>query len=179
MISAKLLEILNEIQRPYDILTKLREANFAVTDLTEDGDSVLHVLAKSNHAKASDFSEYLEVLMSAGANANAFDKQGISFLSYYLEHANSYYFYRTFSLLLESNNFDVNQKSEKGYTFFEYIYDANSYDIKRLYPTLLKHKKFDINQKTSKHNSILLHMLSEKPGDSHQFDDMAKNINKS
>ena len=163
MISEKLLEILNEVKKPDELLIRLGEAHFAVTELTEEGDSVLHVLAKSDLAKKSGFSDYLKVLMTAGADANAVDKQGNGFLHGYLKHAGLYVYdvYRTFNLLLDRDDFDINQTPEPGQSVFELLYNLNEYHFKELFRKLIEHKKFNPNQRTSKHNSVLLHMLSE------------------
>ncbi|WP_454782316.1 ankyrin repeat domain-containing protein [Legionella sp. WA2022007384] len=163
MDTTSLLALINEAKQPHEILTKLHEAKFAITDVTDDGDSILHVLAKSKHAKNSDFSDYLKVLMTAGANANAVDKQGNGFLGYFLEQVRkegrTYYEHRTFDLLLSNKDFDIHQRSISGQTFFEYLYSStNSQSVDSL-ETLIAHDKFDPNQSTSEHNSILLHML--------------------
>lgn len=177
MRSEKLLNILNNVKHKDEILTKLSEENFAVTDITEDGDSVLHVFAKSNHAKNGNFSYYIQSIMAAGADVNAVDKQGNSFLSYYLEQATPYDVDKTFDLLLKNKDFDINQTSGTGQTFFECIYHSRGYNLRNTFKMLIEHKKFNPNQKTSKHNSILLHMLSE---DVYQFrehiDEVIKNV---
>ncbi|MCL9683954.1 ankyrin repeat domain-containing protein [Legionella maioricensis] len=166
MKNSHLLEVLNNVSRPDEILTKLSQVNFAVTDVTDEGDSVLHVLANSNHAKNGDFSMYLKILMEAGANANAVNKQGNNFLCDYLKHAASYEVDKTFDLLLENKDFNINQTSATGQTFFEGIYHSSGYNLRDTFTAFIRHKEFDPNQKTSKHNSILLHMFSET---SYQF----------
>ncbi|MGQ3887401.1 ankyrin repeat domain-containing protein [Legionella sp. CNM-1927-20] len=176
MLSEKLLDLFNNTNQPSEILIKLREENFAATDLTEDGDSVLHVLAKSNHAKNSDFSDYVQVLIQAGAPANAIDKQGNSFLIYYLKHE-SFYTNKTFDLLFENKEFDVNQQFNADLTLFELISNSNCYQVEDSLKKLIKHKDFNPNQKTSKYNSILLHMISENSYSYREYlYDVAKNI---
>lgn len=161
MKSEKLLDILNDVTRADQILTRLSEENFAVTDTLENGDSILHVLAKSKHVKRGDFSSYLKPLMAAGVNVNAVDKHGNGFLGYYLEHAAPYDIDNTFDLVLANKDFDINQTSATGHTFFESLYHSRGYNLRDAFNTLLEHKNFTPNQKTSKHNSILLHVLSE------------------
>lgn len=51
MDTLSLLALINEVKQPDEILTKLKEKQFAITDVTDEGDSILHVLAKSDHAK--------------------------------------------------------------------------------------------------------------------------------
>ena len=160
MKSTQLLDIINNVKQPYQILTELSKVNFSATDITEDGDTVLHVLAKSNHASKGEFSNYLEELLTAGADANVVDKQGNTFLSYYLPSAVSYDVDKTFDLLLEKG-FDINQTFATDQTFFELIYNADRYNISHPFTTLIRRKEFNPNQKTSKHNSIVLHMISE------------------
>lgn len=162
MNSAQLLERINEVNQPSDILTRLNEAHFAVNEITDDGDSVLHVLAKSNHAKNYNFSDFISILMDAGADVNTVDKQGKGFLSYYLENGESWIIHKTFYLLLEHKDFNTNIILLDDLTFFEYLYNASDYSLRKSLETLLVHVTFDPNQNTSKHNSILLHMLSEK-----------------
>lgn len=55
MNSSSLLKLLNEVDSSYNVLEKLKEAHFAVTDRTDEGDSVLHILAKSKHAQTRYF----------------------------------------------------------------------------------------------------------------------------
>ncbi|MBL7479172.1 ankyrin repeat domain-containing protein [Legionella bononiensis] len=161
MKSVKLLEILNEVKQPDELLIRLDEANFAVTEFTEEGDSILHVLARANLAKNSGFSEYLTVLMAAGADPNAVDKQGNGFLNDFLKNARLCDVHRIFDLLLDSNEFNINQTPENGQSLFEFLYNLTEYHQRELFRKLIEHKKFDPNQKTSKHNSVLLHMISE------------------
>lgn len=161
MKSSKLLDVLNDVKQPLELLTRLAEEHFAITDLTEEGDSVLHVLAKSNQSRNFGFSAYIKVLLAAGANANALDKRGLSFLSDYSKHAESYDLYNTLNLLLVHKDFDVNQTLETDQTFFELISNLRGYNSSDLFKKLIRHKEFNPNHKTSKHNSILLHMISE------------------
>ncbi|WP_419418418.1 ankyrin repeat domain-containing protein [Legionella sp. D16C41] len=162
MTSEKLLALLNDSYQPSEILSKLNEENFQVTDLTAEGDSILHVLAKSKHTKSSSFFDYAELLIQAGAPVNALDKQGNSFLTYYLKRVLlSYYIEKIFDLLLNNPNFDFQQPFQADQTFFELMYNLNDYTIVNSFKKLIEHKNFNPNQATSKHNSILLHMLSE------------------
>ncbi|STX27896.1 Ankyrin repeat protein [Legionella beliardensis] len=161
MRSEELLDLLNQVEQPSEILIRLHEKNFAVTDLTEDGDTVLHVLAKSNHAKDYfAFSNYIEVLLQAGADVNVLDKQGNSFLSYYLEHE-SFFLDKTLNLLFAHKDFNPQQILKADQTFFEFIYQSLSYWAEDAFKSLIEHQKFNPNQKTSRHNSILLHMIWE------------------
>ncbi|CEG57250.1 ankyrin repeat domain-containing protein [Legionella fallonii] len=161
MNSASLLELLNGVKRAYNVVEKLSEANFVITDTTDEGDSVLHVLAKSKHAQTSDFSDYLQELVDAGANVNAVDKQGNGFLHYYLENSARYKENKTFKILLNNEDFDIDQILTNGQTFFESIYHSNDLYSRDSMGMFIKHKKFNPNQKTSKHNSVLLHMVVE------------------
>lgn len=167
MKSELLLAIINGVEKPSKILDKLSKANFEVTGVTDEGDSILHLLAKSNHAKTWHFSEYLKTLMTAGADVNAVDKEGHTFLSYYLEHGELSSVNKTVSLLLEDESFDMNQELKDGQTFFEFICDSSN-NSSHLLAALIKHKKFNPNQKTSKHNSILLHVAFENMSDYHR-----------
>ena len=47
MHSAELLDIINS-KTPYELLAVLRNASFTLTDTTEEGDSVLHLLTCAN-----------------------------------------------------------------------------------------------------------------------------------
>lgn len=161
MKSASLLDLLNDVKSPYDVLQKLNEVKFAVTDRTDEGDSVLHLLAKSKHAQTRYFFNYLQELVIAGADVNAVDKQNTNFLSYYLKHDERYQQYETFALLLETADFGINQILPEGPTFFESIYHSHDWGSRDSMQMYIKHQKFNPNLKTSKHNSILLHMVSE------------------
>ncbi|PWY54022.1 hypothetical protein DGG96_19155 [Legionella qingyii] len=164
MDTISLLALINEVKQPDEILTKLKENQFAISDVTDDGDSILHVLAKSEHAKKINFSEYLNALMTAGANVNVFDRQGNGFLGYYIEQIRTdnlanYLKYDTFDLLLRNDDFDVNQTLANGQTLFECIFNSTDYRSSDSLKALIAHDKFDPNQKTSEHNTILLHMM--------------------
>lgn len=82
MHSAELLDILNSLKAPYELLPVLKKTSFTITDTTDEGDSVLHLLAKSSHIQSSNFSSYLKILMDAQADAYALDQHGRMFLSY-------------------------------------------------------------------------------------------------
>lgn len=161
MYSSSLLKLLNEVDSSYDVLEKLKEANFAVTDSTDEGDSVLHILAKSKHAQTRYFFDYLQKLVNAGADISAIDNQNKGFLSYYLEHGVRYDEHETFNLLLKKEGFDINQIITSDKTFFEFVYDSHDWNSRSSMEMFIKHKKFNPNLKTSKHNSILLHLISE------------------
>ncbi|WP_115704713.1 ankyrin repeat domain-containing protein [Legionella sainthelensi] len=161
MNSSSLLKLLNEVDSSYNVLEKLKEAHFAVTDRTDEGDSVLHILAKSKHAQTRYFFDYLQNLVNAGADAVAIDNQNNVFLSYYLEQGERYNDNETFRLLLKNKDFDINQIITSDKTFFEFIYDSRDWNVRDSMEMFIKHKKFNPNLKTSKHNSILLHMISE------------------
>ncbi len=161
MNSASLLELLNGVKKSYYVLDVLQEAKFAVTDITDESDSVLHLLAKSRHAQTRDFFDYLQELVNAGADVNIADRQGSSFLSYYLENNLRHKENDTFQLLLKNENFDINQMLISGQTFFEFIYHSDVYGCRDSMEMFIRHKKFNPNHKTSKYNSILLHMVAE------------------
>ncbi|MCW8400033.1 ankyrin repeat domain-containing protein [Legionella sp. PATHC038] len=163
MDTLSLLALINEVKQPDEILTKLKEKQFAITDVTDDGDSILHVLAKSDHAKKIDFSDYLNVLITAGANVNAVDRQGNGFLGYFIERTRTgmadYYKHKTFKLLLRNDEFDVNQRLTNGFSLFEFFFCSKGYQSCDHLKTLIAHDKFNPNQKTSEHNAVLLHMV--------------------
>lgn len=161
MKSEKLLEILNKVQNPFEILTVLSQENFSVNERTEEGDSIFHLLLRSKHVKQYDFYQFLEQLISAGGNPNVVDQQGRSFLTCYLE-IGSTFSDDTLKHLLESECLDIQQKvGSDGYSLFELVCNSSSYSVRDLYKVLLRHPKFDLNQKTSKHNSVLLHLIYE------------------
>ncbi|STX51319.1 Ankyrin repeat protein [Legionella busanensis] len=160
MLSSKLLDLLNNINQPNEILSKLREENFTVTELTDEGDSVLHVLAKSKHVKNINFQDYVQTLVKAGAPLNTVDNEGMSFLSCYLKH-NDFYTSQVLDFLFEDEHFDINQPLGGDLTLFELILNSSFFQHQESLQKLIKHKDFNPNQKTSKYNSILLHMLSE------------------
>lgn len=161
MKSDRLLELLNETRNSYSVLDTLKEVQFAVTDVTDEGDSVLHLLAKSTHVQTRNFSDYLTQLVRAGADVSAIDGKGNSFLSYYLECTARYNENEIFDLLLKKESFDIHQRFTNGQTFFESIYHSQAFGSSDSMGMFIRHKKFNPNHKTSKHNSILLHMVSE------------------
>ncbi|WP_131781685.1 ankyrin repeat domain-containing protein [Legionella gresilensis] len=160
MLSSKLLDLINNINQPNEILIKLREENFIATELTDEGDSVLHILAKSKHAGDMNFLDYVQTLVKAEAPLNIIDKEGNSFLNYYLQH-NSFYTSKVLDFLFDNEEFDINQQLQGDLTLFELISNSNFYQQQESIKRLIEHKDFNPNQKTSQHNSILLHMLSE------------------
>jgi len=81
-----LLASLNDVNNPRELLSKLNDINFDASELTEEGDSVLHVLAQSKHAKNQDFYDYVKELIEANANDEAINDQGKNFLDCYLLH---------------------------------------------------------------------------------------------
>jgi ankyrin repeat protein len=157
----QLLTIINRSTNPKQILSELTAVQFAITDSTIEGSSVLHVLAQSKHVEKYDFATYLEQLIAAGAMLNAIDKHNKHFLAYYMEHAD-HFADKTLTLLLEQSSFDVNYATENGYTFFEFIYNSKGFDKLFLLRTLFARPDFNPNQKTSKHPSILLHLIAEQ-----------------
>lgn len=176
MKSADLLEILNSVHYTSEIAAKLSEAGFAVNDFTEEGESVFHILARTRHAKEINFYSYLNALIALGGNPNALDKQGRSFLGYYMEAA-SYYLDSNLKQFFRNNCVDVQQKiGSDGLSLFEYLCSSHSYSIKDLYQDLLRHPGFDVNQKTSTHNSVLLHLICEMNlSDGHQIGSIITN----
>ena len=164
MNSKKLLNLLNDINTPDQILIKLSEENFAISDLTKDGDSVLHVLARSKHSKTPDFFDYIQPLIEAGAPLNVNNKQGNSFLYDYLEQKPlSIYEKKILDLLLKNKNFDPNQYIKADQTLFEFIYNSSDFGIKSSLKNLIKHEHFNPNQKTSIPNNgktVLAQILS-------------------
>ncbi|MCW8452456.1 ankyrin repeat domain-containing protein [Legionella quinlivanii] len=161
MKSEKLLEILNKVQNPFEILTVLSQENFSVNERTEEGDSIFHLLLLSRHVKEYNFYQFLEQLISAGGNPNIVDQKGRSFLTCYLE-IGSTFSDDTLKHLLESECLDIQQKvGSDGYSLFELVCNSSSYSVRDLYKVLLRHPKFDPNQRTSKHNSVLLHLICE------------------
>lgn len=161
MNSSSLLKLVNEVDSSYELLEKLKEANFAVTDRSDEGDSVLHILVNSKHIQTRYFFDYLQKLVNAGADAIAIDNQHHVFLNYYLKQEVRYDENETFKLFLKYEDFDINEIITSDKTFFEFIYDSHDWNARDSMEMFIRHKKFNPNLKTSKYNSILLHMISE------------------
>lgn len=163
MKSNILLEAIDKIDNSQDLLPLLEQIHFKLNDDTEEGESILHILAQSKHADRSNFSDYLEVLLSAGVNVNALDKQGKGFLSHL---KNSYWAHEVYLHLLDIDSFDVNQSIDEE-SFFEVLSDC--YHAEDCLKKLMHHKNFNPNQKTSKQASILLHLIAENLYSSRDF----------
>lgn len=63
MKSAELIKLLNETSYPDEFLTSLEAVGFAIDAITEEGDSIFHLLALSKINYADDLSNYLELLL--------------------------------------------------------------------------------------------------------------------
>ncbi|MDR3501586.1 MAG: ankyrin repeat domain-containing protein [Legionella sp.] len=170
----QLLTIINQATNPKQILAGLSAAQFAITDTTIEGSSVLHALAQSSHVREYDFATYLEQLIAAGAMLNVIDKQNKHFIVYFMEHV-GHFASKTLTLLLEQSSFDVNYATENGYTFFEFIYNTKGFDKLFFLRALFARPDFNPNQKTSKHPSILLHLIAEQASDDYILAALANN----
>lgn len=161
MKSGVLLAIVNEETNSKALLKRLEEIHFAVTDTTEEGDSILHLMVQSYHVNGVFFDEYLKDLLTAGADSYATNRQGKTFLDEYLLKEQNIYGHKVFKVLLKTEGIDLNRLTASGKTFFELIYHSNHQGNSSAFSALTKHPQFNPNQKTSKHNSIVLHMLAE------------------
>lgn len=165
MNSAHLLNLFNETKTSYKLLINLAQVNFSVTEMTDEGDFVLHILAKSNHGTTDSFTRFLDALIKAGADVHAVDKHGKSFLEYLLDQTTPDFVLNVLEHLIKHQDIDVNRISIYGQTLFEFISTQNVFGVQSCLTRLLKHSQFDPNQTTSKHNSPLLHLLFEKAGE--------------
>lgn len=160
MKSATLLAIFNELIIPEDLFNKLEEIGFSAQAVTEEGDSLLHILAQSNIAESYAFFDYFDMLLAARVDLNSRNNQGETFLTYYLQKINKIDYEQILNKLIKCNDFDINQTFNDDETFFELIY--NSYNCEDCLNDLIRDPRFNPNQKTSKYPSVLIHMASEK-----------------
>ena len=126
MHSAELLDIINS-KTPYELLAVLRNASFTLTDTTEEGDSVLHLLTKSRHTQNPNFSYYLSVLIDAKADPYALDTQGRMFLSY-LHNIESHTTSDIILNLLQDRPSLIHEKLLDGRSLVNWLFQGTQYN---------------------------------------------------
>jgi ankyrin repeat protein len=160
MTTKQLLELINAAYGGKDLLEKLAVAGFAVNDKTEEGDSLLHVIAKSKHTYNFSYS-FIKDLLQAGVDTNAVNAEGVSVLTCFCNRlVDAPYF---LAGILEDKNLDVNLTTADGVTVFEMLVTSETCNLNDLMKRLIGHSQFNPMQIMKSNQTVAFYML-EKNG---------------
>lgn len=168
MLSKTLLAIINEEDGIDALLKRLQLEQFSLTDRTEEGDSIFHVLIKSNIAGESNsknLSKHSELLLDLlsleDINPNIKNEQGQTPLAYLLYSGANLEVNPWLSFIFHSK-FDLNEVDEEGNGYLHLAMKLEKDRRKQIVPKLLAN---DINYRLkNKAGKIATELVPPKNG---------------